>query len=86
MDRPRRERDNDEYLAFLARIVRGAGDRLADANEGELRQLLELRDVLDNAIRHAVVGMHASGATWQEIGEATGTSRQAAHQKWGLSS
>jgi hypothetical protein len=44
---------------------------------------MELRTGLEVATQAAVDGLRASGYTWQSIGEATGTSRQAALMKWG---
>jgi len=79
----RAERGADEYIAFLRRIVRSTGKRVSAADVEQLQELIEVRRQLDSAIAVAVEGLRASGFTWDEIGNATGTSRQAAHQKWG---
>ena len=69
-------------MLMVARLIRNAGKRVSDANVEDLQSLIELRDDLDAAILRAVIGLRVSGATWQDIGNATGTTRQAAIQKW----
>lgn len=80
--RARRERETGEWLSMLGRMIRAAGRRVADADEVELGMLLELRHDLDNAIAEAVKGQRARGASWSYIASATGTTRQAAQQRW----
>ncbi len=80
--RPRRTIDTDQYIKMTARIVSGAGRRVADADPDELKQLLDLRDVVDRAILQAVAGLRASGATWQDIGDSLGVTRQACIMRW----
>lgn len=80
--RRRRVIDTNEFLAMAARIITAAGERVSDADAQDLRALLELRDVLDEAIIAAVAGLRESGTTWEDIGAATGTTRQAAIMKW----
>jgi hypothetical protein len=86
ISRPRRRRsreiDTPEYLLMLSRILRSAGSRVADADAEDLAALIGLREQLDNAIVAAVRGLRASGTTWEDIGAATGTTRQAAIMKW----
>lgn len=48
--------DHSEYLRAVARMIRGAGKRAADADPDELAELLELRAHLDLAIGEAVLG------------------------------
>lgn len=81
---PRRARsiDTHEFLAMAARIVAAAGKRVHDADAEDLAALIHLRAELDDAIIEAVKGLRASGTTWEEIGSATGTTRQAAIMKW----
>nr|WP_274637088.1 hypothetical protein [Microbacterium bovistercoris] len=64
-------------------MLRAAGRRVGDADEVELGMLLELRHDLDNAIAEAVRAQRDRGASWSFIASATGTSRQAAQQRWG---
>lgn len=58
----------------------------AEERERELwAQLLGLRIEIAAGIDPllTVVGLRRWGASWQAIAEATGTSRQAAHERWG---
>jgi len=63
-------------------MIRAAGRRAGHDDVEELTQLLELRRELDAAVLTAVVGLRASGWTWRQLGEATGTSKEAAVLKW----
>ncbi|RZU66740.1 hypothetical protein EV379_3106 [Microterricola gilva] len=75
--------ETSEYLSMLRRMIRAGGRRVAEADEPELRELLALRDDLDRAIADAVDGQHEGGRSWQAIADAAGTTRQAAHKRWG---
>lgn len=72
-----------DYLQAAKRFIRAAGRRVADADEVELRELLALQEVFDEAVSTAVDGMRARGLSWAYIASATGTTRQAAFQRWG---
>lgn len=71
-----------DYLKMLRRMIRAAGRRVGDADEHELRELLSMREALDSAITDAVRGQRSIGRSWASIAEATGTTRQAAWEKW----
>lgn len=71
------------YLAAAKRFIRAAGRRVADADEIELAELLTLQTTLDEAIQTAVDGIRSRGESWAYIATATGTTRQAAFQRWG---
>jgi len=79
----RRYTTTQEYLKMLRRMVRDAGRRVGRADPEDLAELVAIRGDLDAAIRAAVDGLRADGFTWASIGEATGTTRQAALMKWG---
>jgi hypothetical protein len=83
MVRTYRYSDIGEYIHFMRRIVRAAGQRVSDADPEQLADLIALRGDLDDAIQSAVDGLRSGGATWADIATATGTSRQAAWEKWG---
>lgn len=68
---------------MIRRMLRAMARRAAMADPEDLAMLLELRGELDEAIADAVAGLRASGFTWESISEATGTTRQAACQRWG---
>jgi uncharacterized NAD(P)/FAD-binding protein YdhS len=67
---------------MIGRLLAAASLRVADANVEDLAALIGLRERLDDAIVTAVRGLRTQGVTWQDIGDATGTTRQAAIQKW----
>lgn len=48
-----------------------------------LRSVLELRKLADRLEREHVVQARRSGWSWDQIGDALGVSRQAAHKKHG---
>lgn len=73
-----------EYLGAARRFIRAAGRRVAECDEPELAGLLALRSVLDDAIADAVRGQREQyGKSWAQIALATGTTREAAYQRWG---
>jgi hypothetical protein len=79
----RRYTTTADYLRMLRRMTAAAGRRVSEADAEELAELIAIRDDLDGVIRRAVAGLREDGYTWESIGAATGTSRQAAQQKWG---
>lgn len=80
--RRRRQIDNPEYFRMLDRMIEKAGDRAAAGDVEELAQLQELARSLDQALVTAILGLRSSGHTWESIGAATGTTRQAALMRW----
>ena len=84
MRRRARPVETTDYLRAAARFLRGAGRRVADADPEDLAELLALRQVLDEAIATAVTGQREQwGRSWADIARAAGTTRQAAHERWG---
>lgn len=74
--------ETDEFLAMVRRMIRRAGERVGDADEPELAQLVALRDDLERAIATAATGQRAIGRSWAEVARGLGTSRQAAHARY----
>jgi hypothetical protein len=81
--RARRDVETMEFLSAAKRFLRAAARRVADSDEPELRELLEMEAVLKEAIQAAVDGQRARGNSWDYIAQATGKTRQAAFQRWG---
>lgn len=81
--RTRRAVENDSYAAFAARVVRAHGRRIATGDIDGLADLLDLGKQLDHTIATAVASLRAFGYSWAEIAARTGTTRQAAQQRWG---
>jgi hypothetical protein len=81
--RPRRQIENDEYAAFVRRILRAYSRRVGDGDVEALALMLGLAEEIDAAIIEAVKGLRAYGYSWAEIGSRLGITRQAAQQRWG---
>jgi hypothetical protein len=75
--------ENPEYAAFLRRVVRACGRRIAAGDVESLALMAELADIIDTSIQDAVTGLRACGYSWAEIGARLGVTRQAAQQRWG---
>lgn len=75
--------ESAEYLAMVRRIIAAAGRRVANADPDDLAELVGLHEALDTAIHVAVNGQRQAGITWQSIGDALGTTRQAALMRFG---
>ena len=83
--RRRRRVENDEYSAFIRRILRAYSRRVGDGDVEALALMLGLADEIDTAITEAVKGLRACGYSWNEISSRLGITRQAAQQRWGSS-
>ena len=82
-NRRRRVVENDEYAAFLRRVVRAHGRRIGDGDVEGLAELVALSADIDRAIGEAVGGLRRFGYSWSEIAGRLGVTRQAAQQRWG---
>ncbi|GAA1594149.1 hypothetical protein GCM10009678_90380 [Actinomadura kijaniata] len=82
-NRPRRVVENDEYAAFVRRVLRAYSRRIASGDVECLALLVQLDTNLHTAIAHAVKGLRAYGYSWAEIARPLGITRQAAQQRWG---
>jgi hypothetical protein len=78
----RRQVENDEYSAFVRRILRAHSRRVGEGDVEALALMLGLAEELDSAIAEAVKGLRACGYSWVEIGSRLGITRQAAQQRW----
>lgn len=72
------------FIAAVGRMIRAAGRRVGESDEFELYELVQLRAVLNDAIRDGVQGQLATGRSYTDIGNALGVSRQAARQMWAV--
>ena len=84
--RRRRRRDvveNDDFAAFVRRIVRAYGRRVASGDVEALAALISLGTDIERATDNAVAGLRQHGYSWAEIGARLGLTRQAAQQRWG---
>ena len=83
--RPRRQVENDEYSAFVRRVLRAYSRRVGDGDIEALALLVDLSEKIDAAMAEAVKGLRAHGYSWAEIGARLGISRQAVQQRWSAS-
>jgi hypothetical protein len=82
-DSPRQVTENDEYAAFLRRVLRAYGRRIAAGDIDALADIAAMADELEGAMRLAVAGLRRAGYSWGEIALRLGITRQGAQQRWG---
>jgi len=75
--------ENDEFAAFVRRVVGAHGRRVGTGDVEALAELVALSDDIDRAIGDAVTGLRRFGYSWAEIAARIGVTRQAAQQRWG---
>ena len=78
--------ENDEYAAFVRRVLRAYARRVAQGDVEALTLMLGLSAEIDTSISQAVTGLRQFGYSWAEIGSRLGITRQAAQQRWGHAS
>jgi hypothetical protein len=84
--RPRRRRsvETKEFGAMVTRMIRAYGRRVANADMEDLTDMVAMRALLDEAITTAVSHLRDHHEfSWAAIGDAVGTTRQAAQQRYG---
>lgn len=72
-----------EFLSAARRFIRAAGRRVGECDEPELAELIALRAHLESTIADAVAGQRRQGKSWAQIALGTGTTREAAFQRYG---
>jgi hypothetical protein len=75
--------ENDDYAAFLRRVLRAYSRRIASGDIEALAYLAEIAEELHTVTCHAVTGLRAYGYSWADIARPLGITRQAAQQRWG---
>lgn len=73
----------DSPFGRLSRIYQQSFDTSAQHNLDALVAIVELRADLTEQEDHAALSAKRNGATWQQIADALGITRQRAHQRWG---
>ncbi len=81
--RPYRVVENDEYAAFLRRVIRAYSRRVAAGDIEAITAMAALAGDLEDATRQAITGLRASGYSWADIAMRLGITRQGAQQRWG---
>src|SRR5215470_18247846 len=80
-NRRRRVVENDEYAAFVRRVLAAYSRRVATGDIEAITDLADLADHVDTAIRQAITGLRATGYSWADIAARLGVTRQAAQQR-----
>jgi hypothetical protein len=75
--------ENDEYAAFLRRVIAAYSRRVAAGDIEAITSMAALADDLDHAIRQAISGLRGFGYSWADIAARLGITRQGAQQRWG---
>ena len=81
--RPRRVVENDEYAAFLRRVIRAYSRRVAAGDVEAIAAMNRLAADLEEATRQAITGLRGFGYSWADIAMRLGITRQGAQQRWG---
>ena len=82
-NRQRRVVENDEYAAFIRRILRAYSRRVASGDIEAISAMARVARETDTAIRDAITGLRTIGYSWADIGLRLNITRQAAQQRWG---
>lgn len=80
--RRKRHVENDEYAAFVRRILRAYAARVALGDIDAVADMMAIGRELDDLIAEAVTGLRAKGYSWTDIGDRAGITKQAAHERW----
>jgi hypothetical protein len=74
--------ENDQYTAFLRRIIAAYSRRVAAGDIEAITGMAALADDLEDATRQAITGLRESGYSWADIALRLGITRQGAQQRW----
>ncbi len=75
--------ENDQYAAFVRRVVAAYRRRVAAGDIDAISDMTRVAAELDDAISQAVAGLRAAGYSWAGIAARLGVTRQAVQQRWG---
>ncbi len=75
--------ENDEYAAFLRRVIRAYSRRVAAGDIEAITAMAALAGHLEDATRQAITGLREFGYSWADIAMRLGITRQGAQQRWG---
>ena len=75
--------ENDEYAAFLRRVIRAYSRRVGCGDIEAITEMVRLADDLEDATRQAIATLRQFGYSWADIALRLGITRQGAQQRWG---
>jgi hypothetical protein len=75
--------ENDEYAAFVRRVIRAYSRRIAAGDIEAITDMAALAGDFDDAIGQAITGLRCFGYSWADIAARLGITRQGAQQRWG---
>jgi DNA-directed RNA polymerase specialized sigma24 family protein len=75
--------ENDQYAAFLRRVIAAYSRRVAAGDIEAITDMAALAGDLDQATRQAITGLRGHGYSWADIAARLGITRQGAQQRWG---
>lgn len=78
----KRTRETADMLDMLDRVLAAVERRLGHEDPDVLPRLAAISRRVDRLQLEAVRGLRAAAVTWEDIGAATGVTRQAALMKW----
>jgi hypothetical protein len=82
-NRRRRFVENDEYAAFLRRVIRAYSRRVAAGDIEAVADMAALADEIGTATQNAIIGLRSHDYSWADIALRLNITRQAAQQRWG---
>jgi len=75
--------ENDEYTAFVRRVIRAYSRRVAAGDIEAIADMTAVADEIGAAIQDAITGLRTTGYSWADIALRLNITRQAAQQRWG---
>jgi aspartate aminotransferase-like enzyme len=76
--------ENEEYAAFLRRVIAAYSRRIAAGDIEAITGMAALSADLEDATRQAIAALRADfGYSWADIAARLGITRQGAQQRWG---
>jgi len=76
--------ENDEYAAFIRRVIRAYSRRVAAGDIEAITDMAAIAADFEDAIRQAITGLRHHGYSWTDIAARLGITRQGARQRWGI--
>jgi hypothetical protein len=75
--------ENDEYAAFVRRVLAAYSRRVAAGDIEAITEMAAIAREMDTALRDAIAGLRTCGYSWADIAARLGITRQGAQQRWG---